>query len=145
MPPHHSGGGTGEGFYGYRRPCGSVLPASLDPDADALRSATQKSVGRGRRTLGISLNLRHTRWRPSRTTSGTPRPHLAVVRRLAPLAEQAGCSVTQLALAWLLTLPEVVAAAVGTRNPVQAEANAAAAGMTLDEDLLLAVSALLEK
>ncbi|MCP9213338.1 aldo/keto reductase [Streptomyces sp. NEAU-Y11] len=73
------------------------------------------------------------------------RAHLPVVRRLAPLAEQAGCSVAQLALAWLLARPEVVAAAVGTRNPVHAEANAAAAGMTLDEDLLLAVSALMEK
>ncbi|MFF9018224.1 aldo/keto reductase [Streptomyces sp. NPDC014870] len=69
------------------------------------------------------------------------RAHLAVVRRLTPLAERAGCSVAQLALAWLLARPEVVAAAVGTRNPVHAEANAAAAGLTLDDALLAAVSA----
>lgn len=73
------------------------------------------------------------------------RAHLAVVRGLAPLADEAGCSVAQLALAWLLRRPEVVAAAVGTRNPRHAEANAAAAGLRLEEGVLSAVTALVER
>ncbi|MDX3075922.1 aldo/keto reductase [Streptomyces sp. MI02-7b] len=72
------------------------------------------------------------------------RAHLAIVHGLTPLAKQAGYSVAQLALSWLLARPEVVAAAVGTRNPVHAEANAAAVGLKIDNELLSAVSTLLE-
>ncbi|MFJ4622895.1 aldo/keto reductase [Streptomyces sp. NPDC088812] len=70
------------------------------------------------------------------------RRHLSVVRALGPLAEQAGCTIAQLALAWLLRQPGVVAAAVGTRNPRHAETNAAAARLRLDDRTLAAIGSL---
>ena len=44
-----------------------------------------------------------------------------------------------------LSRPEVVAAAVGTGIPRHAEANAAAAGLRLEEGVLSAVTALVER
>jgi aryl-alcohol dehydrogenase-like predicted oxidoreductase len=64
---------------------------------------------------------------------------LEAVQRLAGVAEQAGLTLTQLALAWVLREPTVASAIVGATRPEQVEANASAAGISLSEDTLRAV------
>ena len=64
---------------------------------------------------------------------------LEAVARLRPVSEQAGLSMPQLALAWVLRQPNVASAIVGASRPDQVYANASAAGITLSEDALAAV------
>lgn len=64
---------------------------------------------------------------------------LEPVSRLAPLAEGAGLSMAQLALAWVLRQPGVSAAIVGASRPEQLDDNVAAVGVTLDDELLAAI------
>jgi aryl-alcohol dehydrogenase-like predicted oxidoreductase len=64
---------------------------------------------------------------------------LAAVQRLGPIAEGAGLTMVQLALAWVLRRPEVASAIVGASRPEQVHANAAASGVTLSPDVLAAV------
>jgi aryl-alcohol dehydrogenase-like predicted oxidoreductase len=64
---------------------------------------------------------------------------LTTVQRLKPLAEQAGLSMAQLAVAWVLQNPNVSAAIVGASRPEQVYDNAKASGVTLDADLLKAI------
>ncbi|MFG3029076.1 Rieske 2Fe-2S domain-containing protein [Streptomyces sp. NPDC048253] len=56
VPPHHPDGGTDEGIFQVSMAVRLNPPASLGPDAGARQGASQKSVGRDRQTLGISLN-----------------------------------------------------------------------------------------
>src|SRR6202167_3077337 len=69
---------------------------------------------------------------------------LEAAQRLAPVAEGAGLSMAQLALAWVLRQPHVASAIVGARRPEQAHANAAASGVTLDAQTLAAIDAALD-
>jgi len=64
---------------------------------------------------------------------------LTAVAQLKPLAEQAGLSMAQLAVAWVLQNPNVSAAIVGASRPEQVRDNAAAAGKKLDADLRAAI------
>ncbi len=66
-------------------------------------------------------------------------PVLEAVQRLAPIAEQAGLSMPQLALAWVLRQRNVASAIVGASRPEQVHANAAASGVTLDQQTLEAI------
>jgi aryl-alcohol dehydrogenase-like predicted oxidoreductase len=68
---------------------------------------------------------------------------LEAVQRLQPVAEGAGLTMAQMALAWVLRQPNVASAIVGASRPEQVHANAAAAGVTLSEDTLAAVDATL--
>jgi aryl-alcohol dehydrogenase-like predicted oxidoreductase len=61
------------------------------------------------------------------------------VQRLAPVAEQAGLSMAQLAVAWVLRQPNVASAIVGASRPEQVHDNAAAAGVKLAPDTLAAI------
>lgn len=63
---------------------------------------------------------------------------LAAVERLGTVAEQAGMTVAQLALAWVLREPNVASAIVGASRPSQLEENCAASGRVLDADVLAA-------
>jgi len=69
---------------------------------------------------------------------------LARVQRLGPIAEEAGLTMSQLALAWVLRQPNVAAAIIGATRPEQVHENAAAAGRTLSDDTLAAIDAVLE-
>ena len=71
-------------------------------------------------------------------------PILNAVQELRPLAEQAGLSLAQLAIAWTLQNPNVSAAIIGASRPEQVTENAAAAGVVLDDDLLAAIDKTLE-
>ncbi|MDP3713625.1 MAG: aldo/keto reductase family protein [Mycobacteriales bacterium] len=64
---------------------------------------------------------------------------LTAVQGLKPLAEQAGLTMAQLAVAWVLQQPGVSSAIVGASRPEQVRDNAAAAGVTLEADLLAAI------
>lgn len=64
---------------------------------------------------------------------------LGTVQRLKPLAEQAGLSMGQLAIAWVLQNPNVSSAIIGASRPEQVRDNVAAAGVRLDADLLKAI------
>jgi aryl-alcohol dehydrogenase-like predicted oxidoreductase len=58
------------------------------------------------------------------------------VQQLQPLAKEAGLSMAQLAVAWVLQNDNVASAIVGASRPEQVTDNAAAAGLKLDDDLL---------
>ena len=60
---------------------------------------------------------------------------LAAVQKLKPLAAQAGCTLSQFSLAWVLREPNVASAIVGASRPAQLEENAAASGLAIDPDL----------
>jgi aryl-alcohol dehydrogenase-like predicted oxidoreductase len=60
---------------------------------------------------------------------------LEAVQRLKPIAEQAGLSLAQLALAWILRQPNVASAIIGATRPEQVTENADASGVELDDVL----------
>jgi aryl-alcohol dehydrogenase-like predicted oxidoreductase len=64
---------------------------------------------------------------------------LEAVQRLEPVAQGAGLTLAQLALAWVLREPNVASAIVGASRPEQVHANAAASGVTLDAQTLAAI------
>ncbi|HET8759216.1 MAG TPA: aldo/keto reductase, partial [Solirubrobacteraceae bacterium] len=66
---------------------------------------------------------------------------LAAVQRLRPIADEAGLSMSQLALAWILRQPNVASAIIGASRPEQVHDNAAAAGVELSDDTLAAIDA----
>jgi aryl-alcohol dehydrogenase-like predicted oxidoreductase len=63
-------------------------------------------------------------------------PLLAKVAELKPLADEAGLSLAQLAVAWTLQNPNVSAAIIGASRPEQVRENVKASGVKLDADLL---------
>ncbi len=69
---------------------------------------------------------------------------LEAVDRLRPVAEGAGITLSQLALAWVLRQDNVAAAIVGATRPEQVRENVAAAGVTLSDDTLRAIDDALE-
>ena len=60
---------------------------------------------------------------------------LDAVQKLKPLAQEAGCTPAQFALAWVLREANVAAAIVGASRPEQIEENAAASGLVIDPAL----------
>jgi aryl-alcohol dehydrogenase-like predicted oxidoreductase len=71
-------------------------------------------------------------------------PVLEAVERLRPVAEGAGLTMAQLALAWVLRQPNLASAIVGASKPEQVRANASASGVTLDAQTLAAVDEALD-
>jgi aryl-alcohol dehydrogenase-like predicted oxidoreductase len=69
---------------------------------------------------------------------------LTAVQRLRPLAEQAGLTMAQLAVAWVLQNPNVSSAIVGATKPSQLDDNVQASGVKLDADLLKAIDEALD-
>ncbi|GAA2327921.1 aldo/keto reductase family protein [Dactylosporangium salmoneum] len=69
---------------------------------------------------------------------------LEAVQQLRPLAEQAGLSMAQLGVAWVLQNPNVSSAIVGATRPEQLEDNVKASGLTLDAELLKRIDEVLE-
>jgi 1-deoxyxylulose-5-phosphate synthase len=64
---------------------------------------------------------------------------LQAVQRLRPVADSAGLTMAQLALAWVLREPNVASAIVGASRPEQVHANASASSIELDDDTLTAI------
>ncbi|GAA4810805.1 aldo/keto reductase family protein [Sphingosinicella ginsenosidimutans] len=63
------------------------------------------------------------------------RPILAAVQKLKPVAADAGLSLAQFALAWVLREPNVASAIIGASRPSQVVENAAASDATVDPAL----------
>ena len=61
---------------------------------------------------------------------------LTRVQQLRPIAEEAGLSLAQLAVAWVLQNPNVASAIVGASRPEQVRENVKAAGVKLDAAIL---------
>jgi aryl-alcohol dehydrogenase-like predicted oxidoreductase len=61
---------------------------------------------------------------------------LARVQELRPIADEAGLSMAQLAVAWVLQNPNVSAAIIGATRPEQVRDNVRAAGVKLDAEIM---------
>jgi aryl-alcohol dehydrogenase-like predicted oxidoreductase len=66
-------------------------------------------------------------------------PVLEAVQRLRPIADQAGLTMAQMALAWVLRLDNVASAIVGASRPDQVRENASASAVKLSDDTLAAI------
>lgn len=64
---------------------------------------------------------------------------LVAVQKLKPIAEEAGLTMPQLAIAWVLQNPNVAAALVGASRPEQLADTVKASGVKLDADTLAAI------
>jgi aryl-alcohol dehydrogenase-like predicted oxidoreductase len=60
---------------------------------------------------------------------------IAGVEKIKPLAAEAGCSMAQFSLAWVLREPNVASAIIGASRPEQVDDNAAASGLKIDPAL----------
>ena len=68
---------------------------------------------------------------------------LRAVQKLKPIAEEAGLSLPQFALAWILREPNVASAIIGASRPEQVVDNAGASGATVDPDLFRQAEAII--
>ena len=66
------------------------------------------------------------------------------VQQLVPVAEEAGLSMAQLAVAWVLQNDNVASAIIGASRPEQVHDNVAAAGVKLEDDLLSKIDEVLD-
>jgi aryl-alcohol dehydrogenase-like predicted oxidoreductase len=73
----------------------------------------------------------------------TNQPLLEQVQRLRPLADEAGLSMAQLAVAWTLQNRNVSAAIIGATRPQQVADAVQASGVRLEDDLMSRVDAVL--
>jgi len=62
---------------------------------------------------------------------------LRAVQRLKPIAEEAGLTLPQFALAWVLREPNVASAIIGASRPEQVRENAGASGVVIDTQLFV--------
>ena len=67
---------------------------------------------------------------------------LAAVQSLKPVAAEAGLSLAQFALAWVLREPNVASAIIGASRPEQVDENAAASGAIVDPALFARAEAI---
>lgn len=66
------------------------------------------------------------------------------IDELKPIAEDAGISMTQLALAWVLKEPNLASAIIGASRPGQVLQNASASGISLDDAAMQAIDNVLD-
>src|SRR5215210_6130240 len=71
-------------------------------------------------------------------------PVLSAVQQLKPIAEEAGLSLPQFALAWVLREPNVASAIIGASRPGQVRENAHASGVIVDTRLFLRAEAIID-
>ncbi len=72
------------------------------------------------------------------------RPTLEAVQKVGALAQTAGLSLTQFALAWVLRIDNVASAIIGASRPEQIEENVKASGHTVDPALFREAERLLD-
>jgi aryl-alcohol dehydrogenase-like predicted oxidoreductase len=72
-------------------------------------------------------------------------PVLHAVQRLKPIAEEAGLTMPQFALAWVLREPNVASAIIGASRPEQVRENAAASGVIVDTQLFQRAEQILDE
>jgi len=70
---------------------------------------------------------------------------LHAVQRLKPIAAEAGLTLPQFSLAWVLREPNVASAIIGASRPEQVQENAAASGIAVDQELFSRAEAILNE
>ena len=105
-----------------------VLSGKYDPDAPPPRDSRAASDEMG----GYMDRLMHP-------------DVLRAVQRLKPIAAEAGLTLPQFALAWILREPNVASAIIGASRPEQVRENAAASGVVVDTQLFLRAEAILDE
>ena len=70
---------------------------------------------------------------------------LRAVQRLKPIAEEAGLTLPQFALAWVLREPNVASAIIGASRPEQVRENAAASGAVVQTELFVRAEQILDE
>jgi len=70
---------------------------------------------------------------------------LRAVQRLKPIAEQAGLSLPQFSLAWILREPNVASAIIGASRPEQVHENAKASGAVVDPRMFEQAEAIIDE
>ena len=68
---------------------------------------------------------------------------LRAVQQLKPVADEAGLTLPQFALAWVLREPNVASAIIGASRPQQVRENAEASGVVIDTQLFLRAEAII--
>lgn len=101
---------------------GKYLPGQPPPDG------SRATDGTGTRMIGRFLSAET----------------LTAVQRLRPLADEAGLTMAQLAVAWVLQHPNVSSAIVGASRPEQVRETAQASGVRLEPELLKAIDEALD-
>jgi aryl-alcohol dehydrogenase-like predicted oxidoreductase len=71
-------------------------------------------------------------------------PILDAVQRVVPLAKEAGCTLSQLALAWCLRRPEISSTIVGATRPEQIDDTTAAGSLTVDPAIFARMDEILQ-
>jgi len=89
----------------------------------------------GTRATSDTMSGAMTRW--------LEKPVLQAVQQLKPLARDAGLTLGQFALAWVLREPNVASAIVGASRPEQLDENAKASGANVDPALFARAEALI--
>jgi aryl-alcohol dehydrogenase-like predicted oxidoreductase len=70
---------------------------------------------------------------------------LRAVQQLKPIAEEAGLTLPQFALAWVLREPNVASAIIGASRPEQVRENAAASGVIVDTQLFMRAEVIVDE
>ena len=70
---------------------------------------------------------------------------LRAVQRLKPIAEEAGLTLPQFALAWVLREPNVASAIIGASRPEQVRENAGASGVVVDTQLFMRAEQIIDE
>ena len=70
---------------------------------------------------------------------------LRAVQQLKPIAEEAGLTLPQFALAWVLREPNVASAIIGASRPEQVRENVAASGVIVDTQLFVRAERIIEE
>ena len=95
----------------------------------AHREVQAGSAGAG----GVAGN-RRVGWREQRPALAAATQSSTAVQRLVPIAADAGLSMAQLAIAWVLQNPNVSSAIIGASRPEQVVDNVAASGVRLEAE-----------
>jgi len=131
----------------YRRPEAKVIPVSMaNGIGQIVWSPLAQGVLSGKYLPGAAVPA------GSRATTDDEHymrqfltdPVLEAVQNLKPVAERAGCSLAQLAIAWVLAQPGITSAIVGASRPEQLRETAAAADLIIDPALLAEAAAIVE-
>src|SRR5476651_2168758 len=91
----------------------------------------------GTRATSDNMGGAITRW--------MEKPVLEAVQKLKPLAKEAGLTMGQFALAWILREPNVASAIVGASRPEQLDENAKASGAHVDPALFARAEAIVSE
>jgi voltage-dependent potassium channel beta subunit len=95
---------------------------------------------------GSRLSLPQYQWLRERILSKDGQQKIEKVRQLAPIADELGITLSQLALAWCLKNPHVSTVITGASNPKQVEENMKAldAVQLLDEEVMQRIETVLD-